>query len=171
MGTRSTGRHICVVLLQDAKSSAVATAFVLFPQLLALAKLNSGAGVGAATAFVTDSGGARAAAVVVETTPPPWEPRAAQEIRTARPAATAPELDPPRGRAPPMPGAAWEMAAAARRARALAAGHVADSRAGTSPAGAARAHLCRALAATGTSAGGRISTGRGGRRKRESGGR
>ena len=127
--------------------------------------------MGAATAFVTDSGGARAAAVVVETTPPPWEPRAVQEIRTARPAATAPALDPPRGRAPPMPGAAWEMAAAARRARALAAGHVADSRAGTSPAGAARAHLCRALAATGTFAGGRISTGRGGRRKRESGGR
>ena len=95
MGTRSTGRHICVVLLQDAKSSAAATAFVLFPQLLALAKLNSGASMGAATAFVTDSGGARAAAAVVETTPPPWEPRAAQEIRTARPAATAPALDPP----------------------------------------------------------------------------
>ena len=53
---------------------------------------------------------------VVEPAPPPWEPRAAQEIRTARPAATAPALDPPRGRAPPMPGAAWEMAAAARRA-------------------------------------------------------
>ena len=112
---------------------------------------------------------------VVEPAPPPWwwRPRhrrgsPAQRRRSTPPA--QPRRPPrwihrggvhhrclePRGRWPP---------------RALAAGHVANSRAGTSPAGAARTHLCRALAATGTSAGGRISTGRGGRRERESGGR
>jgi hypothetical protein len=59
------------------------------------------------------------------------------------------------------------MATAARRVWLLAAEHVVNSQVGTSLVGATRVHLYRALATIGTSAGGRISTGRGGRWERE----